>query len=102
MGEKILVKTEEEEEAFNQLVMYYRGRNVSVHKDNEHQWEINKWENKHKNHKTYRRKAKEFEKKEYRQERRQDIQFQKDLREFEKYYLSKTAEPFMYCSQTVN
>lgn len=102
MGEKILAKTEEEEEAFNQLVIYYRGRNVSVHKDNEHQWEINKWENKHKKHKIYRRKAKEFEKKEYRQERRQDIQFQKDLREFEKYYFSKTAEPFMYCSQTVN
>ena len=32
MGEKILVKTEEEEEAFNQLVMYYRGRNINVHK----------------------------------------------------------------------
>ena len=40
MSEKILVKTEEEEEAFSQLVMYYRGRNVSVHKDNEQRWEI--------------------------------------------------------------
>lgn len=92
MGEKILVKTQEDEEVFNKLVIYYRDRNASVHKDNPDLWERNKWWNKHKNHLKYGKKWIEEYKKDYRRERKSDIELQKDLKQYEKWYWNQKAE----------
>lgn len=55
MGEKIRVTNEEEEKEYKNICDYYRDRNKQIHFDNEEEWNIRKFNNRHENRDKYRK-----------------------------------------------
>lgn len=91
MGETFVVKNEEDQKKYNEVVDFYRKLCINVHKDNPDMWEINKMNRKIKNHTQYRNKAKLEKNKWLKKCRKAEEAFNKDINEYKRVYGSATS-----------
>lgn len=89
MREKHPTRTEEEEKAFQKVVLYYRQLCVETHKDNEERFRLQKASRKMERRHNYIQKAREFKNQCIRKESNQWIKFNQDLNIFKDIYLNQ-------------
>ena len=99
MGEKHPTRTEEEEKAFQKVVLYYRRLCTEVHKDNEERFNLQKASRKMERKHNYIHKVREFKNQCIKKELNQWIRFDRDLNLFKDIYLKQpfSLQSVMYC-----
>lgn len=90
MGEKHSTKTDEEEKAFQKVVLYYRQLCAEVHKDNEERFNLQKNSRKMERKHNYIHKVREFKNQCIKKELNQQIRFDKDLNLFKEFYFGRS------------
>ena len=94
MGEKFSTKTEEEEKAYQKVILYYRKLCVETHKDNEYRFNLQKASRRMTNRHNYIYKARELKKQIIKKEIIEQNKFDKDIELFKKQY---SHQPLMCC-----
>lgn len=94
MGEKFSTKTDEEEKAYQKVILYYRKLCVETHKDDEDRFNLQKASRRMTNRHNYIYKARELKRQVRRKEINEQNRFDRDIELFKQQY---SHQPLMCC-----